>query len=113
MLAQRLVRVLNRETRTAYTAGDYECQLLDADAHDPPTLYRVSENEFGYQGRTGIYELVVIDDAMRTMIHEGTGEHALERQARINAPSIREDGIRKVLDGETTLEEVLRVTRNN
>ena len=113
VLAQRLVRVLNRETRTAYTAGDYECQLLDADAHDPPTLYRVSENEFGYQGRTGIYELVVIDDAMRTMIHEGTGEHALERQARINAPSIREDGIRKVLDGETTLEEVLRVTRNN
>ena len=113
VLAQRLVRVLNPETRTAYTAGDYECQLIGADPHNPPTLYRANENEFGYQGRTGIYELVVIDDAMRTMIHEGAGEHALENQARINAPSIREDGIRKVLDGETTLEEVLRVTRSD
>ena len=113
VLAQRLVRVLNPETRTAYTAGDYECQLIGADPHDPPTLYRANENEFGYQGRTGIYELVVIDEAMRTMIHEGAGEHALESQARINAPSIREDGIRKVLDGDTTLEEVLRVTRSD
>ena len=113
VLAQRLVRVLNPETRAAYTAGDYECQYLGADPHDPPTLHRASENEFGYQGRTGIYELVVIDDAMRTMIHEGAGEHALESQARGSAPSIREDGIGKVLDGRTTLEEVLRVTRSD
>ena len=113
VLAQRLVRVLNPETRTAFTAGDYECQLLGADPRNPPTLYRASENEFGYRGRTGIYELVVIDDTMRTMIHEGTGEQALENQARISAQSIREDGIRKVLDGDTTLEEVLRVTKSD
>ena len=113
VLAQRLVRVLNPENRTAFTAGDYECQFLGADPRNPPTLYRASENEFGYQGRTGIYELVVIDDTMRTMIHEGAGEHALENQARVNAPGIREDGIRKVLNGETTLEEVLRVTRSD
>ena len=113
VLAQRLVRVLNPETRAAHTAGDYECQLLGADPANPPTLHRASENEFGYQGRTGIYELVVIDDAMRTMIHEGAGEHALERHARVNSPNIREDGVRKVLDGDTTLEEVLRVTRSD
>ena len=113
VLAQRLVRVLNPATRTAFTAGDYECRILGADPRDPPTLHRAGENESGYQGRTGIYELVMIDDTLRTMIHEGAGEQALEAQARTNAPGIREDGIRKVLDGATTLEEVLRVTRGD
>jgi general secretion pathway protein E len=61
----------------------------------------------------GIYELVVIDDAMRTMIHDGAAEHDLERYARSLTPSIREDGRNKVLAGETTIEEVLRVTRED
>ncbi len=113
VLAQRLVRVLSPATRKPFQAGEYECQILGADPGDPPTLYRASENEFGYQGRTGIYELVVIDDTMRTLIHEGAGEQALEARARSRAPGIREDGIRKVLDGKTTLEEVLRVTRSD
>ncbi len=47
------------------------------------------------------------------MIHDGAGEHELERHARKLSPSIREDGLRKVLDGTTTLEEVLRVTRSD
>jgi general secretion pathway protein E len=50
---------------------------------------------------------------MRTMIHDGAGEHELERNARRRGPSIREDGIRRVLEGSTTLEEVLRVTRGD
>jgi general secretion pathway protein E len=50
---------------------------------------------------------------MRTMIHDGAGEHELERNARQRGPSIREDGIRRVLAGSTTLEEVLRVTRSD
>jgi len=45
------------------------------------------------------------------MIHDGAGEHELERYARTLTPSIRDDGLRKVHAGETTLEEVLRVTR--
>ena len=113
VLAQRLVRVLSPDTRTPFQAGEYECQILGTDPRNPPTLYRASESEFGYQGRTGIYELVVIDDTMRTLIHEGAGEQALEARARTRAPSIRDDGIRKVLDGSTTLEEVLRVTRRD
>ena len=52
-----------------------------------------------------------VDDAMRTMIHDGAGEHELERYARTLGPSIREDGMRKILAGVTTLEEVVRVTR--
>jgi len=45
------------------------------------------------------------------MIHDGASEHQLEQYARTRSPSIREDGIRQVLNGTTTLEEVLRVTQ--
>jgi general secretion pathway protein E len=47
------------------------------------------------------------------MIHDGSGEHELERHARTRSPSIRDDGLKKALSGVTTLEEVLRVTRAN
>jgi general secretion pathway protein E len=113
VLAQRLVRVLNPAFREPYSASEYECQLMGVDAAQPPTLYRSTDNERGYEGRTGIYELVTIDNDMRTMIHDGAGEHELERNARRRGPSIREDGIRRVLQGSTTLEEVLRVTRGD
>ena len=113
VLSQRLVRVLDPETREPYQAGEYECQLLDADMSNPPTLYRTSEGDQGYQGRTGIYELVTLDDKMRRMIHDGAGEHELETYAREQGPGIRNDGIGKVLTGTTTLEEVLRVTRSD
>ncbi len=111
VLAQRLVRVLDPATRVAYRASEYESRLLNADPAAPPTLYRAPADDQGYSGRTGIYELVQVDNTMRTMIHDGAGEHELERYARTLGPSIREDGIRKILAGETTLEEVVRVTR--
>ncbi|MFM7625909.1 MAG: type II secretion system protein GspE, partial [Gammaproteobacteria bacterium] len=63
--------------------------------------------------RTGIYELVMVDDAMRTLIHDGASEAELERHARSLTPSIRDDGIAEVRRGVTTLEEVLRVTRED
>jgi general secretion pathway protein E len=113
VLAQRLVRVLDPDVRVAYRAGEYECRQLNLDPRNPPTLYRSPDDERGYQGRTGIYELVKVDNTMRTMIHDGAGEHELERYARTLTPSIREDGVRKVLNGTTTLEEVLRVTRSD
>jgi general secretion pathway protein E len=113
VLAQRLVRVLNPELRVPYTASEYECELMGVDPAHPPTLYRSDDSERAYEGRTGIYEVVTIDNEMRTMIHDGAGEHELERNARRRGPSIREDGIRRVLAGSTTLEEVLRVTRGD
>jgi general secretion pathway protein E len=113
VLAQRLVRVIDPAARVPYRASDYECRLLNIDPSTPPTLYRAPSDEQGYQGRTGIYELVKVDNTMRTMIHDGAGEHELERYARTLTPSIREDGVRKILAGETTLEEVLRVTRSD
>ena len=111
VLAQRLVRVLDPDTKQAYQARDYECQELNIDPAEQPILYRPEGS--GYRGRTGIYELVAVDDTLRTMIHDGSGEHHLERYARTLSPSIRDDGRRKALEGDTTLEEVLRVTRED
>ncbi len=112
VLAQRLVRVLDQDTRVPYEAREYECRTLNVDPASPPTLYRPGTgNGNGYRGRTGIYELIAIDDSMRTMIHDGVSEQKLERYARTLTPSIRDDGMHKVLAGVTTLEEVLRVTR--
>ena len=50
---------------------------------------------------------------MRTMIHDGASEQALEAHARKRSPGIRQSGIEKVRRGETTLEEVLRVTQDD
>lgn len=115
VLAQRLVRVLNPDSRQPFQAGEYERRLLNVrDGEPSPTLYRPGRDAGGgYRGRTGIYELVMVDDQMRTMIHDGAGEHELERYARTLTPSIRDDGRSKVLAGETTIEEVLRVTRED
>ena len=114
VLAQRLVRVLDDDTKEAYVARDFECTTLNLDPKDPPTIYRPGENiGTGYRGRTGIYELIAVDDAMRTMIHDGVSEQDLERHARSMSPSIRDDGLRRVLAGNTPLEEVLRVTRED
>jgi general secretion pathway protein E len=114
VLAQRLVRVLDDDTKVAYAARDYECNTLNLDPANPPTIYRAGDNaSTGFRGRTGIYETIAVDDAMRTMIHDGVSEQDLERHARTMSPSIRDDGRRRVLAGNTTLEEVLRVTRED
>jgi general secretion pathway protein E len=113
VIAQRLIRVLDPAARVAYTADEYECRLLGVDPAAPPTIYRARDQLDSYAGRTGIYELVAIDDVMRQMIHDGSGEHELEARARSQGPGIAEDGMRRVLSGETSIEEVLRVTRSD
>jgi general secretion pathway protein E len=120
VLAQRLVRILCPQCKQAHTATPTECAQLGADANpegNPPTIYSPQGckdcNQSGYSGRTGIYELVVIDEGLRSMIHDLASEHDLERHARTLSSSIRADGIRLVLEGVTTPEEVLRVTRED
>jgi general secretion pathway protein E len=114
VVAQRLVRTLHPENKEPFVAGEYERRLLGLEPGDPsPTLYRPGSGPNGFRGRTGIYELVIVDDQMRTMIHDEAAEHELERYARTMTPSIREDGLTRVLRGETTIEEVLRVTRED
>jgi len=114
VLAQRLVRVLDDATKVAYEAREYECEILAADPANPPTLYHPGDGpNGGFAGRTGIYELIAVDDKMRSMVHEGVSEQDLERHARTMGPSIRADGRRRVLEGSTTIEELLRVTRED
>jgi general secretion pathway protein E len=114
VVAQRLVRVLEPASRVAYEASDRERALLNVAPGTPTTLYRAGGGAHGgYRGRTGIYELTMVDDGMRQLIHDGAGEHELEQHARKTTTGIREDGRRRILAGETTLEEVLRVTRED
>lgn len=114
VLAQRLVRMLCPHCKEPHTASRADCEVLDVDPADPPVIYRPVGcprcNDMGYTGRGGLFELIVVDDTLRTMIHDGAGEQALEAQARKLTPSLRQDGMRRVLAGETTLEEVLRVS---
>jgi general secretion pathway protein E len=65
----------------------------------------------GYKGRTGLYELIVIDETLRRRIHEGASEAELLRHARQSSPAMLGDGWNKVIAGITSADEVLRVTR--
>ncbi|MEZ3185069.1 type II secretion system ATPase GspE [Pseudomonas sp. LM13] len=115
VLAQRLVRVLCNDCKRAYIADAAECALLGVSPAEAPTLYHAEGCEqcrgLGYRGRTGIYELVLFDDTLRTMVHTRASEQDMLRHARELGSSIRDDGLRKVREGVTTIEEVLRVTR--
>lgn len=117
VVAQRLVRTLCRHCHTWRDADDYEQQLFKNTA-GTQTVLRLPVpqgceqcNQLGYSGRTAIYEVVPVDDAMRRLIHGEAAEQELEQLARTFTPSIRQDGLLKVLAGKTSLEEVLRATR--
>lgn len=114
VMAQRLVRVLCQECKEAYTPTDEEKALLAIDTQETVAFYRAKGcshcNYQGYRGRAGIYEFIAVDENIRRLIHSRASEQELTSYARTQSPSIRDDGRRKVLNGVTTLEEVLRVT---
>ena len=116
VMAQRLVRLLCLECREPYQPGDAERERLGL-RDESVQLYRARGcehcNMTGYRGRTGIYELIEIGDALREAIHDGQGEQSLSRLARQQSPGIDADGRRRIISGETSLEEVLRVTAVN
>lgn len=115
VLAQRLVRTLCPDCRQPYTPSESERLLMQLEPDTQTHLYQAAGcetcNHTGYKGRTGIHELLVVTDEMREMIHNGENEQRIERLARDHSASIRSDGFEKVLAGETSLEEVMRVTR--
>ncbi len=114
VVSQRLVRRLLPACRQAYAPTAKECAQLGLPADAPPTLYRASDSgdcaARAYSGRMGIHELVTIDASLARMIHDGASEAEMEAYARQFSPSLREDGLHKVMQGETSLDEVLRVT---
>ncbi|HFE38305.1 MAG TPA: type II secretion system protein GspE [Gammaproteobacteria bacterium] len=115
VVAQRLVRVLCPKCKKPTQATERDCELLGVSTENPPIIFQRQGceacNHLGYRGRTGIYEVIDVDDQLRTMIHEGAGEHLLEQYARTRTPGIRADGARRVIAGDTSLEEVMRVTQ--
>lgn len=117
LVAQRLVRVLCQECKEPYEPSAEQCEFIQADPANPPTIYKSKGcehcNNLGYKGRIGIYEVVEITDAMSSMIHKRAGELDLEKVAREAGPSIHADGVDKILRGITTVEEVLRVTHRS
>ena len=112
VMAQRLVRVLCERCKTSHKATETECERIDIQSHDQ--IFRATGceqcNQTGYRGRTAIYEFIRVDDALRQLIHEAAGEQAMLAHARQFSASLIADGRRRVLAGETSLEEVLRVT---
>lgn len=115
LIAQRLVRLLCEFCKKAFIPDEAICKILGLEnVSSPPTIYAPSGcercNQLGYRGRTGIYELIIIDEGLRSMIHQRASEHEMEEYAHHRSLSIRQDGCRLVLEGRTSLEEVLRVT---
>ncbi len=117
VMAQRLVRALDPATREPYQATPAQLIAFGQPADTIATLYRpqadLSNRHAGYKGRTGIYELIQVDEALRKLIHEGASEAQLEAHARTKSPGILDDGWQKCLAGVTSAEEVLRVTRED
>jgi len=115
VLAQRLVRVVCGNCRVEYEPDENELSYFD---HEPARLYRGEGcprcKHTGYYGRTAIFELLVIDDKIRTMISARKDAAAIRDAAvRGGMETLYGAGLRKVAAGTTTLSEVLRVTQKD
>lgn len=117
VLAQRLVRRVCKDCRQAYHPDDEELIRLGiVPPKTPPTFYRgtgcAACSQTGYRGRTGIYELLVMDDEIRRLIGAKADSTAI-KQAAISKGMItlKDDGADKVFHGITTTEEVMRITQ--
>ena len=112
--AQRLVRLLCPECKQAEPISDSQRVMMGVAASESATVCRPVGCKAcagsGYAGRTGIYELIAVDETLRSMIHANASEDSMEKYAHKAHPSMRADGWRRVLAGETSIEEVLRVS---
>lgn len=117
IMAQRLVRKICEKCKEPTHATESELRLLGpaAEQISKAGLFKgrgCAECTFtGYKGRIGIFEIFVINDDVRHLIFERVSASELRAKAReLGMRTLREDGLRKVIAGQTTLEEVFRVT---
>jgi general secretion pathway protein E len=115
VFAQRLVRTICPHCKVSYKPSDVELSYF---SDLPEFLYRGKGCEkckqMGYLGRSGIFELLAIDNVIRPMITEKIDSQSIKNYAVSNGmKTLRQDGIEKVISGITTLEEVLRVTQKD
>lgn len=118
IIAQRLVRVICPSCKEPYKPGRALLQEvgLTSSRTNKKTLYRGTGCSdclgTGYRGRTGIYEILVVDDAIRGLVLKTSDSATIKAEGITRGmTTLRDDGIRKVLQGSTTIEEVLRVAQ--
>ena len=116
VLAQRLLRKICQDCKTAYAPSPEDLSRLDLPPGTQTRLYRGAGcpacSQTGYRGRTGIFELMVLDDEIRRLIGTKADSSAI-KQAAISKGmvTLKQEGTERVLQGHTTLEEVMRITQ--
>jgi len=117
ILAQRLVRTICKKCRTPFEPTEQQLSLLNLSPHDlgEKVFYYgrgcSNCNDTGYKGRKGIYELLIVSDAIRALINERAPTVVLRQKAvELGMITLREDGLRSIFDGDTTIEEVVKYT---
>ena len=117
VLGQRLVRKVCKDCRTPFEPTEAQLALLNLSPHDlgDKVFYYgrgcSSCNDTGYRGRKGIYELLVCSDTIRSMITDRAPTIVLRQKAvELGMVTLREDGLRSIFDGDTTIEEVVKYT---
>jgi len=117
VLAQRLVRTICKRCRTPFEPTEAQLSLLNLSPHDlgDKVFYYGRGckdcNDTGYRGRKGIFELLPISDPVRLLINERAPTVVIRQKAmELGMVPLREDGMRSIFDGDTTVEEVLKYT---
>ncbi len=114
LMAQRLVRTLCTHCKTPYQPKLAELEQLGVPERRDVVLHKAVGcplcRHTGFLGRSGIHEIIEVDRRLEALIHDNASEQILEATAREKAPGILQSGRNKVLAGDTTLSEVLRVT---
>jgi type IV pilus assembly protein PilB len=117
VLGQRLVRTICKNCRTPFEPTEQQLAMLNLSPHDlgDKVFYYgrgcSTCNDTGYKGRKGIYELLVCGDTIRSMITERAPTVVLRQKAvELGMVTLREDGLRSIFDGATTIEEVVKYT---
>ena len=114
-IAQRLVRTICPNCKEGYTPQKELLEKLGSDKKDV-TFYRGKGckncRSTGYRGRTGIFEILILNDKIKELVGKRAPTHEI-KQAALEAgmKTLQDDGLQKVFDGVTTIEEVLRVTQ--
>ncbi len=118
VLAQRLVRTICKDCKSSYEPTNEEIETLEADSSkfEGVSFYKgkgcAKCNHTGYKGRIGIFELLVLNDELRSLIaHKATTTEIRERAKEFGFKSLREDGLEKIRSGMTTVQEVVRITQ--
>jgi len=118
VVAQRLIRVLCPDCKAPYVPDETALKSIGIDPLriGGRTLYRARGCSHclhtGYRGRLGIFEIMVLEDDLKSMILKTFDANLIKKEAlRLNLTTLRQDGILKVLDGLSSIEEVLRVTQ--